>query len=89
MEILKLKKKPIKLNKNPTGRMSSRLHNEKEEQELKTRSRKYYIHAAIKKGQMDITATFKSSGPLLRDQTQESKSLTYLQSKHIKICLEF
>jgi hypothetical protein len=61
MDMLTFKKKHIKLNKNPTGRISGRLHHaeeEQEEQELKTMSREYYIHEAIKKRQFDITATF-------------------------------
>ena len=60
--------------------MSIRLHQAEEEQELKTGLRKYEVHEAIKKRQENITAPFGSSGPLLRDQTSELKSLTYLQS---------
>ena len=61
--------------------MSIRLHQAEEEQELKTGLRKYEVHEAIKKRQENITAPFGSSGPLLRDQTSELKSLTYLQSE--------
>lgn len=60
--MLKLKKLS-KLNKNPVERMTSRLHQVEENQELKTRSKAHYIHEAIKERQTDMTTTLKNSGP--------------------------
>ena len=61
--------------------MSIRLHQAEEEQELKTGLRKYYVREEVKQRLVNIIATFGSSWPLLRYQTSELKSLTYLQSE--------